>query len=95
MMQALAPPAWIARQAPGWMPRYSQNTDASIRCGSVKEYAHRTPSMSDSDRPASATAPIAASACRPMQLLPGSSPTAVSYAPVMNAFIVIAPSFRA
>src|SRR5690606_38444182 len=41
-------------------------------------------------RPASATAPMAASACSAMQLLPGSSPTAVSWAPVMKAFIVIA-----
>ncbi|CFW31521.1 Uncharacterised protein [Bordetella pertussis] len=37
MMQALAPPAWTAVQKPGWMPVYSQNTEPSIRCGSVNE----------------------------------------------------------
>ncbi|CFT90906.1 Uncharacterised protein [Bordetella pertussis] len=34
-------------------------------------------------------APNAASACRPMQLEPGSSPTLVSLAPVMKAFMLM------
>ena len=88
-VQAVAPPDCTAVVKPGFSPMYSQNTDASIRCGWVKENAASTPSMSSVARPASAMAARAASACMLMQLCSGNRPTGVSAAPVMKALAVM------
>jgi hypothetical protein len=90
-VHAVAPPACTAVVKPGLSPMYSQNTEASIRCGWVNEKPASTPSMSWGVTPASAIAARAAAACMLMQLCCGSRPTGVSAAPVITASRSVRP----